>query len=229
MKNCLFCNGKVSQNLSIQKIFSFHTLEEELTCPKCFEQFIAINPKTACPGCSRQQEEPDWCSDCIKWKKYLPSVEPRHKALFEYNEMARQYMNAFKFQGDVVLAKVFREQLKKALKPYLKTHRITTIPSRSSSYQKRGFNQVELLLKSAEIPYDSLIIHAKETVLQSSQNRQERLRAVQPFEMNDRMKHENMTKPVLILDDVYTTGRTIFHARELLETSVMTSSISLFR
>ena len=47
--------------------------------------------------------------------------------------------------------------------------------------------------------------------------------------MNDRMKHENMTKPVLILDDVYTTGRTIFHARELLETSVMTSSISLFR
>lgn len=219
----------LSRSVSIQKIFSFHAFEEELTCAKCFEQFILINPKTACPGCSRQQEEPDWCSDCIKWKKYLPSVEPRHKALFEYNEMARQYMNAFKFQGDVVLAKVFRKQLKKALKPYLKTHRITTIPSRSSSYQKRGFNQVELLLKSAEIPYDSLIIHAKETTLQSSQNRQERLKTVQPFEMNNRMKHENMTKPVLILDDVYTTGRTIFHARELLENSVETYSISLFR
>ena len=160
---------------------------------------------------------------------FSPDVTPNHRALFVYNDIAKQYMSDFKFQGDVHLAKLWSENIHHFLKPYTGTHVITVIPTSEKSYRKRGFNQVELLLKYANVPYTPLIKHVKDTPLQSSRTRSERLKSVQPFKLIYPEEYEVIKKPVLIIDDVYTTGRTILHARELLQTGISTASMSLFR
>lgn len=229
MNACVFCGRNLKHALSLNTIFSFHALKNPLACQRCVDEFQRIDSEAACSGCSRQQDNSDFCEDCVKWQIFSPEIKPNHQALFVYNDIARQYMSAFKFQGDVHLAKLWADELHAFLKSYTKTHLITTIPASQSSYQKRGFNQVELLLKYADIAYNPLIKHVKDTALQSSQTRSERLKSVQPFELISPEDYEVIKKPVLIIDDVYTTGRTIFHARELLQSAVSTTSMTLFR
>ena len=229
MKSCLFCSQNLKYDLSLNTIFSFHALKNPLACQRCLDTFQRINSETACAGCSRQQTKTAFCEDCKKWQIFSPEIKPDHRSLFVYNDIARQYMSDFKFQGDVHLAKLWGDDIHHFLKPYTKTHVLTVIPASQSSYQKRGFNQVELLLKYANIAYNPLIKHVKDTALQSSQTRSERLKSVQPFELISPEGYDIIKKPVLIIDDVYTTGRTIFHARELLQTAVSTASMTLFR
>lgn len=229
MNQCVFCNRRLSREVSMHKIFSFQKLEEPLACKRCRDKFQKINLETACPGCSRQQDAKDYCLDCKKWQHFSPGIPPKHRALYEYNDMAKQYMSDFKFQGDVHLAKLWSKEISQFLKPYTTTHTLTVIPASQKSYQKRGFNQVELLLKYADIAYTPLIKHVKDTGLQSSRSRSERLKSIQPFELISSITIEGIMKPVLIIDDVYTTGRTIFHAREVLEMVIPTASATLFR
>lgn len=229
MKDCVFCGQPLERPISLNFIFSFQATKIPLACSKCLDEFQAIDAKTTCPGCFRPQEEAALCADCKKWRQYVPTIEPKHTALFAYNEAARDYMKQFKFQGDVKLADLFAEKIHKALQPYTKTHLITLIPTSAASYQMRGFNAVDLLLQYANIAHHPLLEHIRETELQSSKTRSERLKSVQPFALISPKDLEGLEKPVLVVDDVYTTGRTIFHARELLEKSVDTASFSLFR
>jgi len=230
MTACVFCGGAIPRVLSLGFIFSFRPVRDPLICSKCFDQFEEITLENACPGCSRKQETPDLCADCEKWKEKYQNMLPNHTALYTYNDMAHDYMQQFKFQGDILLAQIFRKQLAKALSLYKKTHYIVPIPASTESLQTRGFNQVELLLKKSDISYKNLLIHKQAHKKQSSKSRFERLKTKQPFILaEDTEMMRSLKKPLLIVDDVYTTGRTIFHARKLLEPFTPTASFSLFR
>lgn len=229
MKSCTFCGRTIPNEISLGFLFSFKSFKPPLVCQKCFSEFQAVQESQACPGCSRMQTNTELCTDCLKWRKYSPKLKLNHKAIYVYNEIAREYMNQYKFQGDVILAEIFSEILFSYLKPFTKTHVITTIPASAVSYQNRGFKPVDLLLKYANIPHTPILKHVKSTKPQSSKTRSERLQADQPFAVISPKELANLKKPILIVDDVYTTGRTIYHARELLEETVATASVSLFR
>lgn len=49
------------------------------------------------------------------------------------------------------------------------------------------------------------------TAPQAGKSRQERLRLVQPFQLRATLREQ----PICLFDDVYTTGRTLFHAKDL--------------
>ena len=137
-------------------------------------------------------------------------------------------MSRFKFHGDVILGKVFKDILAQEMKQWSKTHTIVPIPLSPQARKTRGFNQVEILLREANIPFQNCLTNTRSSEKQSSKTRIERLQAKQPFELLEKGIHLN-EKPILIVDDVYTTGRTIYHAREMLETIGNTTSFSLFR
>ena len=210
MNTCIFCGKAIQRELSLSRIFSFQTIPEPIICEKCLAQFEVLDDKTACLHCFRKQEDTLICSDCLDWQTITPQLLPKHKAIYSYNEMAKQYLDQFKFQGDLLLSDCFQEELRLKLKPYQKTHHIVPIPLSHFGKERRGFNQVEMLLGSAGIVYEDWLVLGED----------------EKFRANVSRKIE---KSVLIVDDMYSTGRTIFNARAVFENEALTESFSLFR
>lgn len=234
MNECLFCNRPIKNNFSISFLFSWKKLKKQQVCIKCAEKFEKIDQANACPGCSRQQSHKNYCQDCKKWQEKYPGRFLNHHALYTYNEMARDYMDQYKFQGDLLLADIFSEQIHEALNKYQASHFIVPVPLSPLSMQNRGFNQVQLLLKRAGIVYQSLLENKTKEPLQSGKSRADRLKTPQPFQLiyEEELKESPKNK-ILIIDDVYTTGRTILHAKAVFKKRYSDhfeiDSFSLFR
>lgn len=216
MKNCLFCGQQLKPVLSFSFIFSFQSFAEPLICASCFEQFHRIDWEQACPGCSREQADTHLCSDCRTWQKKYPELTLKHHALFTYNERAQEYLKAYKIQGDLLLAQLFKKELQEVLRPYQRNYQLLVLPISEKSFASRGFNQVSVLLDAAGISYQDLLIHNGQGVKQSAKNRQERLMSPQFFDWKAGQELNQKKDKILLIDDIYTTGRTLMHAKNLL-------------
>lgn len=214
MSACVFCGKIILTPLSLSFIFSFKKSSESMICEVCLSKFKKIDLARACLGCSRPQKDQTLCSDCQNWKKKYPGVKLNHTALFTYNEMAKEYMKEYKFQGDLVLAKLFTKELSERLKAYQKTHHIVPIPISQESLKVRGFNQVNLMLEKSGVQYMDWLSHTGIGRRQATKSRKDRLSSQQFLEVNlDTSECSQINKPILIVDDIYTTGRTIVHAK----------------
>jgi len=123
----------------------------------------------------------------------------------------KDFFSKYKFQGDYLLRFVFAEVLKKSLRNF-KEYTLVPIPVSPEKYQSRGFNQVEGFLQAAGLPYKHLL-EKEDMIAQSSKNREERLNSQQCFTL---VKDVRLPEKILLIDDVYTTGKTLQLARELL-------------
>ncbi len=103
---------------------------------------------------------------------------------------------------------------------------VVPIPMHSEKQKQRGFNQAELLAQSfCQITRHELRSHAlirgKETKAQFSLSASEREKNLQAaFQLGregQQLKH--LKHPVLLLDDIYTTGATARAAKEILQRS----------
>ena len=151
------------------------------------------------------------CQRCEqKFKRYEGSTE-EVVSLYEYNEEMKDYLHRYKFMNDVILAKVFREEIHRYL--YKKKEMIVPIPMHPKKLKERTFSHVDELLKQANIPY----VHCLEKIsleAQGGKSREERLKTPQIFKMKENVPINNIE--ILLVDDIYTTGTTIRHAKELL-------------
>lgn len=183
--------------------------ENHTICDNCKNKFEPVS-EASCKTCCKISSEIS-CEDCQEWERKGKSVN--HKALYYYNEEMKEYFQKYKFQGDQLLACLFAEEIKVALKKY-KGYTIVPIPLSDERNEKRGFNQVTAILESAGIPYQNLL-RKKNTKAQSQKNKKERLKTEQAFRRKE-FENKNWPEKIIIVDDIYTTGATIERAKEML-------------
>lgn len=137
---------------------------------------------------------------------------PKHLAIYHYEENMKDYFSRYKFMGDYCLRKTFQKDIKNNLKPFFKKgYTIVPVPLSEERLVERGFNQVEGLIEG--IPYQD-IFEKRDIEKQSSKTREERLNQDNAFCLK---KGIDVPDKIIIVDDIYTTGSTLYHMVQLLE------------
>lgn len=216
MNECLMCGRQIKVNLDLKWLFSLQPLNEPVICRTCEGSFIKIDGKESCPGCGRSQSGQLTCKDCQRWLKMGEHSLLANRALYDYDEAMKSYMQQYKFSGDYQWRLIFQQKFTEfILECYPKNILYVLIPVDQETFETRGFNQVAGLLKNIEI-CDLLAFKTdKAHIKQSTKSRKDRMETAQPFEYCAAQKLTG--QKVVLVDDIYTTGRTLYHAKQVLE------------
>lgn len=188
-------------------------LQNDALCQEC-QQDCPLMPKAICPTCAMPCVNANACANCNNQKPILKSV----KALFQYDFPVNHLITLLKYKAHLSLLKWFAKQM---LMPK-ETSYLLPIPLLPKRLKQRGFNQSALLAK--EIAKINPQIIVKENVLkhhathqnQTGLTKQERIKNIQGAFFVENSKHlENF--PLILLDDVMTTGATLNEAARTLQ------------
>ena len=204
---CLLCNDWIESVPKLRYLITFNQ-REEYSCVSCKNQFKKLS-KERCQNCNKELHR-DTCIDCKLWMK--KGYIPKHLAIYHYEENMKDYFSRYKFMGDYCLRKIFQKDIRNNLKPFLKKgYAIVPVPLSEERLVERGFNQVEGLIEG--IPYQD-IFEKRDIEKQSSKTREERLSQDNAFCLK---KGIDVPDKIIIVDDIYTTGSTLYQMVQLLE------------
>lgn len=211
---CNYCNNKIVRNLSLREIWWPQKIMTEQLCIACLQKFKKLTNKNRCLGCFGVSEQ-KYCLDCLRWKKLYPNYSFHHEALFSYDQAMQEWFREYKFKGNYLLRYSFAPIIKEYFKQK-KNVLIIPIPISQKRRTERGFNQVTGLLQGADVPFCDLLIRNQTDKAQVLKNRKERLALEQPFTILEKKIEKIKDQSIIIVDDIYTTGRTLFHAADII-------------
>lgn len=180
-------------------------LNKEYLCEKCNDNLNKISKVTV-----------ERCSN----RNFI-----NHTYMFRYKDLIREQLIEYKFNNKPYYYKTFAKILINNKKMYdiLKTYDIIIpVPLNNIRKKQRGYNQTELIAKELvknfkNLEYMDILIKTKNTVQQSTLNKQQRqknLENVYKLRENTCINNKN----ILLFDDIYTTGTTANECAKILET-----------
>ncbi|PSF38693.1 ComF family protein [Aphanothece hegewaldii CCALA 016] len=186
------------------------------------KSFLSLFLQQNCPLCDRSTEE-EICQDCLR---QLKSQQIKNTAQFWYGELPlfvwgnyegklKQAIAALKYNRHPELGEVMGQWLGEAwLKSSLEKKQkfsVIPIPMHQQKLKERGFNQAELMAKGfcKTTGYNLQshgLIRIRETQAMYSLKPKEREENVKNAFNIGKLNQTNT--PVLLIDDIYTTGTT---------------------
>lgn len=216
MRQCLLCKQEFIPPIKFAQIFSLKNFRQPKICFHCLNQFEKLTGNR-CSVCSKMMEQGIICSDCKKWQKIYQGEVLHNSALYRYNSAFHDLMVAYKRRGDYVLREVLQElswdYLSKTEFDYY-----IPVPTSPGHQVKRQFDTISAVYGDI-VSLTPLLAKKEGSHAQGEKNKEERLKTPQSFFIDKTIKiKENIqTGKVLLLDDIYTTGRTLYHARDCLK------------
>jgi ComF family protein len=198
------------------------TSSETYLCNECSEKFYFIdNPK--CIRCSKPfyvETELDYvCGECDKRK---PSID-RVLCLVSYEGTGKNLIQKFKYGKNYSIGKCIGKLMgKEELSfPIDKIDYIIPVPMTKKKLRMRGFNQSlvlsRLLSQKYSISLAQSLIKKHETLPQVGLTKKDR----EHNEIEDSLlvtkSSQFLKKNILLIDDVYTTGRTLNSCARILK------------
>ena len=196
-----------------------------IVCLGCQTETLAENDFILCEKCFMSLiEERSIRYYQFQFKNETLSLHPCAEdtmdvvCFYPYNELLQQLIWNYKFSYFKDIAKLFADSISFALSK-LDIDGIVNVPSSKNSLNERGFDQMELL--AAEISEITGIPALKSVLSRKTNNphqvglsREKRFLNVK----NNFECHQDLSgKKVLLLDDVLTTGATVYYSRKALE------------
>ncbi|MDF2037647.1 ComF family protein [Cytobacillus oceanisediminis] len=216
--NCLICHEEIHTAVSWSTLWS--KPKENHLCQGCTDKLPLITGET-CAKCSRpfnnlepQFRKGNLCADCLRWNQdpEWSGLLEKNDSLFLYDDFLKETLARYKFRGDYIFAKAFSPFMRERLKA-LKFDYLVPIPLSPQRLYERGFNQSAALIHEAGFTVTELLqrIHSEK---QSKKSRFDRIHLHQVFQPLN-LNIEN--KKIILIDDIYTTGSTLYHAAKVLK------------
>lgn len=197
-------------------------------CKDCLEHSFVTN-RSECIVCRKRTKSFETHNDCLE--KY--GID-RGIVCWKYGEIEKKVMSTFKYNYRYAISDYLSQKMCEHAKPFLnKKYLVTSVPLHPQKKRDRGFNQSELLARGICNHFGFDYVDALQRTADSHQhagmNRKARLQDGNPFELINKniMRNQN----ILLVDDVCTTGSTLFNcASELKKGSPKSiSTVVLFR
>lgn len=203
--------------------------------PHLLTQSAELFLKPTCLNCDRPHQNFHLCDACAKSlqddrvpnnKRYQDTNANRIFAWGYYQNTLRRLLRSLKYDNKPAIADLLGQQLAQSWLEY-QFPRLTVvpIPLHASRQQTRGYNQAELIARSfcryTGLPlWADALRRSKNTIAQhglSATERQENLESA--FTLNQKSTTRLYRSPILLIDDIYTTGTTIAAASKILRRS----------
>ncbi|MGL4623612.1 MAG: ComF family protein [Culicoidibacterales bacterium] len=225
MRRCLLCDQILQHEPTFGQLFA---KTQPDFCLSCWQGFECIQREERCQRCCGLVKKTESiCEQCRYWEKQYGWI-PEHHALFAYNEGAKQVLHQIKFLGDIALIDGFVEPTNEYFRKNMNKKLITGIPSATERLKVRKIDVIKHFCDQLDYAFDSFLVKLLHTPHQSEQSKTERLKLVYPFQVC-----QTVPKKLLLIDDVYTTGATLYQAIHALEQAGMAKNkiqtFSLFR
>nr|MBQ8252260.1 ComF family protein [Lachnospiraceae bacterium] len=185
---------------------------EMLICAECMTKLRPVRD-SYCMKCGKKLDRPEdeFCADCVKY----PHLYDRGRSLFVYEEPVKASIYRFKYAGRKEYARAYATLVERELGDFvrsIKPDALVPVPLHRKRYQKRGYNQAELL--AGEI--------GRLVGVPVLRGQVQRVKNTIPLKMLERDRRQNNLKKafkingndvklntIIIIDDIYTTGSTM--------------------
>lgn len=217
---CSWCQGTFTAQVKPWTLFALHPPAER-PCSTCRRQFSPLG-KHRCQQCGRELQAGGLCQDCRRWQRQYRIVL-KNRAVWHYNSGLHELMTAYKRYGDYELHAVLQELASPVTK--LNADCFVPVPSSPEHLARRKFDTIEAVFAPL-LPLTKVLGKRAGGGAQGEKNRLQRLQTQQSFFVKD--DAPRLSGKILLLDDIYTTGRTLYHARDALLAANPDCQISSF-
>ncbi|MGN7301297.1 ComF family protein [Bacillus safensis] len=196
---------------------SFLLLNDDRLCIACKNHLVKIE-RPICPTCGRAQSNDQLCEDCNRWNEHSDSIKilVKNRSVYTYNELMKDVLARFKFRGDTALAELFQKDVQAAFKHSfcIKDPLLIPIPLSHERLKERGFNQSVIIASLLDKPILQPLVKIHQSK-QSKKKKNERLDQKGLFQI--KQTDAIVQRDIILVDDIYTTGATIYDAARILK------------